>query len=953
MLCLRTFGGLALERDDQPLAAPMPRRRLLALLALIAGHDPPGISRDKLLAYLWPESDTGSARNNLKQGLYTLRHSLDVPLVRSTGGILRLDPDHITTDLWQFETTLACGDDAAAVRVYTGPFLAGFSIPRLEELQRWIEAERERLARRYALVLRTLAELADEHQERSAAVSWWRRLAAIEPLSSSSALGLIRALAAAGDANGAREQGRAHAAYVRAELGGPAAEAVVAFVDQLPEAPPPHSPVIPAAWTTPVIPDGSGTRAPEPRAVAMAAVMWSPLVWSIPAVPKALWRAVAAFWIIALSLNGFRSALEHRPVNSGLELEPVTLTVDPFSVTGSESGELGRALVALLEARLDGSDGLRIYARSASSQRTGARLYLRGQLMVTGGHLRAVASLFDRGNANAVVGRAEAEVQDNDVFQLADVLAGRLIAAHYSGAHERLTRVAVTSTRSLPALKAYLAGERRFQADSYPSAMEAFRQAVAADTGFALAYYRLSQAADWDGRRATALRTAQLAARYSERLSDHDRRLLRAYLVQRLGRIDEAERLYREIVVDYPEDAEAWFQLGEVLFRGNPLRGRSAEEATPALQRVLALEPGNQEALVHLARLAWLRGDRQGVDSLIRRTAAATRDSAVLGLRAFRAFALGDRPGRNQATRELIAQPGLVPATIALEAAVFVDDLAGSERFARLLVSGTHSCELRGLGRRMLAQAQLARGRPGSARARLATPTPCDAAASLELRSLYAALPFVPVRPRELKAVLRALKEWEAPAARDRWEEESGWPAPETVRLYGLGLVSLRLGDSLQAHNAAIALARRVDSSAAGEVAWSFSRSLRARLALARGHRAEALAYLEAARWERSAGRSPAEASDRFLRAELLLQLGRVDEAIGWYRSIAERSSYELVYLAPSQFRLGQIYDRRGDRARAVGYYRRFRELWRNPEPEVRGMLVQADRRLRALAAAE
>jgi TPR repeat protein len=78
-----------------------------------------------------------------------------------------------------------------------------------------------------------------------------------------------------------------------------------------------------------------------------------------------------------------------------------------------------------------------------------------------------------------------------------------------------------------------------------------------------------------------------------------------------------------------------------------------------------------------------------------------------------------------------------------------------------------------------------------------------------------------------------------------------------------------------------------------------------------------------------------------------------VDEAIGWYRSIAERSSYELVYLAPSQFRLGQIYDRRGDGAQAVGYYRRFRELWRNPEPELRGMVVQADRRLRALAAAE
>jgi hypothetical protein len=40
-------------------------------------------------------------------------------------------------------------------------------------------------------------------------------------------------------------------------------------------------------------------------------------------------------------------------------------------------------------------------------------------------------------------------------------------------------------------------------------------------------------AADWNGRRTTALWAAELAARYRDRLSDHDRRLVEAYLVQR------------------------------------------------------------------------------------------------------------------------------------------------------------------------------------------------------------------------------------------------------------------------------------------------------------------------------------------------------------------------------------------------------------------------------------
>jgi tetratricopeptide (TPR) repeat protein len=220
----------------------------------------------------------------------------------------------------------------------------------------------------------------------------------------------------------------------------------------------------------------------------------------------------------------------------------------------------------------------------------------------------------------------------------------------------------------------------------------------------------------------------------------------------------------------------------------------------------------------------------------------------------------------------------------------------------------------------------------------------------LELRTVYDALPFVRVPRRELTAVRRALEEWKSSTVRDQWQEESGWPAPQSVRLYGLGLISLRSGDTLPAHDAAVALARRSDRTPAGEIAWSFSRSLRARLALERGRPAQALASIEDAGWERSAGRSVAEASDRFLRAELLRQLGRVDEAIGWYRSIAERSSYELVYLAPAQFRLGQIYDRRGNAKEAISHYRRFRELWQYPDPELRPMVTEAERRLKSLA---
>jgi tetratricopeptide (TPR) repeat protein len=682
----------------------------------------------------------------------------------------------------------------------------------------------------------------------------------------------------------------------------------------------------------------------------MAAVL-SRWVLSVPAVPRQAWWAVAIYLAVALVLLASGPRDPRAAASIFVDDAVTTVAVMPFGVTGgAEAAELARGLEELVAGRLDGADGLRtVSAGSPSARLKAARLYVRGHL-ISGDHLRATATLYDRGNANLAVSRAEAQVSGTALFDLADALAAQLIAERYQGADERLTKVAVTSTRSLPALKAYLIGERRFQADSYPAAVDAFRQAVAADSTFALGYYRLSMAADWNGRRTTALWAAELAARYSDRLSDHDRRLVEAYLVQRRGRIDEAERLYREIVADYPEDSDAWLQLAEVLFRSNPLRGRSAEEAQPALQRVLSLNPHNKEALVHLARIAAMQGRQKAADSLIRLTTRVTPDSTVLGLRAFRAFALGDRPGRNEATRELIAQPGLIPATAALQAAVYVDDLTGAERFANLLTGRDRSCELQSLGRRMLAQAQLARGNPGVAMSRLASTEPCDSGASLELRAVYAAHPFVSAGRRELLRLLLALQSWRpAPAGGGR-HEDSTENISHLVRIYGTGLVALRLGDTVQAQGAAVALSRFRGRASGGEVGWSLSRSLRARLALERGRPVLALAALEEARWERAAGRSVAEASDRFLRAELLRQLGRTEEAIGWYASIAQRSSYELVYLAPAQLRLGQIYDRLGDSEEAVKHYRRFRELWRTPDPELRPIVTQVDRRMKALS---
>jgi tetratricopeptide (TPR) repeat protein len=241
-----------------------------------------------------------------------------------------------------------------------------------------------------------------------------------------------------------------------------------------------------------------------------------------------------------------------------------------------------------------------------------------------------------------------------------------------------------------------------------------------------------------------------------------------------------------------------------------------------------------------------------------------------------------------------------------------------------------------------MAQVELARGRLAAARARLASQTECDSAAALKLRTVYETLPFGRGDHADLVNLLQQL-------GRD-WSDSTAPAEDRAMRLYELGRVASALGDTALAHRSASTLAALNDPKREGACMRTLTQSLRARLALAQGRVARALALLEDAHWERVTVPSVAEADDRYLRAELLLRQGREREAAGWYGSMAQRFSYELVYLAPAQYRLGQIADRAGDSTAALGYYRRFLELWREAEPGA-PFVVQAGERVRELQA--
>lgn len=244
MFRLKLSGGASIEGPDGPLTGRPVQRRRLALLALLALARQRGLSRDKLIGYLWPRSDPEHARHLLSDSVYRINQAVGAEALIAAGDELRLNPERLPSDVREFAEAMSRGDWQRAVELHVGPFLDGFFLTDAVKLERWVDAQRERLARERARALEALAEAAERDARMADAVRWWRALAAHDPYSSRIALRLMRALDRVGDRAAALRLARAHTALLEEELGlAPDAE-LRAFVAELraPSARPPATP---------------------------------------------------------------------------------------------------------------------------------------------------------------------------------------------------------------------------------------------------------------------------------------------------------------------------------------------------------------------------------------------------------------------------------------------------------------------------------------------------------------------------------------------------------------------------------------------------------------------------------------------------------------------------------------------------------------------------------------
>ena len=921
MLILQTLGGLAVRRGDEPLSRVSTQRKRLALLAVLATAEPNSVPRDRLLALLWPESDTERARTSLKQTVFALRRELGEPDLFVGTGELRLNANIIQSDVAAFVRAVAAKDHGSAVELYSGLFLDGIRIGDEPELEAWIENQRGRLHRLYRESLRALTEVASAGDNSALVRERWEDIVADNPADSSAASILINQLLSLGNVAGAREVAVRHDSFIKKEWG------------EVPEAPLVD---VVEAWLSS---HRDRIQAIEPETVSVTNGVAANRRFAI-------WSEALA--VLAIILVG-GSAVAIPMLHSSRE-NTALISIQPADASGlkdaPEIDAMLREMVATA-APVSRSDPHKTKSKT--------RFLLTERFARVGRSLHLNAELVDRDTVfpgdkfrRPTVEELSVDGTDEDAERLGAVLGVRVVGRILGASSKALADAATVSTASISALRNYVVAESQYRQGHYAVAADGFERAVAADSNFAVAWYRLSVTCDWAARTDCSFDAAHRAARLSQNLDEHVRLLVDGLSAWHSADREAAEHIYAYITAEYPDDAEAWYQLGDSRFHLGPYAGLPIQAAREPFERAIRLDSSGPEAYIHLARIATLSGNVRAADTLYAR-AISRSDAASRGeLLVMRAFALHD----STAIRAFFEQQAPRESdeflwTIAERLASYGGDLDGSQRVFRVLAQNTRTPATRSAAHTELGEIALIRGHFFVADSEFAIAGSFTAPRfaeryAVERRRLMRLLPDLSIgglpAVRRLPTQSQAppstpRSEFSAPDLRDMAERRYG-ETPYLVDTFLDGLEAV--GKRPAAVEGAVAALERI-TGPQRDSAMSLAGALRVASAVHSKEWNTVLKYVDLKLASPLWG--PLMGIERYWYATALMNTGRHAEALQWFGSYEGVGIEQLAMAARAALRRAELMKALGDSSGAEHAYRMAKSVWKSADSSARPLL--------------
>ena len=374
-----------------------------------------------------------------------------------------------------------------------------------------------------------------------------------------------------------------------------------------------------------------------PTARAFAEALGAPA--RPPATTRRRWAAAALLGAVAVA--GLLWTLGPR---SGDALDPNRVMVYPLVLPADFKGPatLGEDVATMIGHALDGAGPLRwldgwtllepeirddirrlSLERAASLARArNSGYFVLGRVVVRGDSADVFLDLHAADDAEAVA-RGRATGLLDDAWRPGLGAVNELLPALIEGGDIDVS----VDWRDRPpaAIANFLLAEAAFRRVHLPEALDRYRDAVAADSTFAVAAIRGAQAATWNHRPGEA--SSLLTVALSRPLPPRYRHFALGYDHYLMGRADSAAAQFRLALSEDPELALAWMQLGEVYTHLLPLVGNPDSLADAAFSEARRLDPSAANTLLHPIEIRLRRGDLAAAGPMLEQFLSADPDT--------------------------------------------------------------------------------------------------------------------------------------------------------------------------------------------------------------------------------------------------------------------------------------------------------------------------------------
>ncbi len=580
----------------------------------------------------------------------------------------------------------------------------------------------------------------------------------------------------------------------------------------------------------------------------------------------------------------------------------------------------------------------------------GAGRFILGSVNELGPQVRIVASLYDA--EGGLDSRSQVSGIVNDLPTLVDSLTVGLIGTVVDEPLRGYVPVAAKTTRSVEALKAYLAGMHGMRSGNWDTAAPQFGLAVEIDSTFALGWARRTYMASGSPETVDSYR------RHRHKLPPRERSLYDV-ISDDTSSVRERLRRFEQVTAKYPQYADALFHHADYLFHNGYAHGYFLQDSRPLFERALNYDPNNYEIIFHLPQLMALAGEFDTLDSLIVKYAEQleARDD-LFWVQILSAAGQND----DMRLRELIDNRGRFLWDVeVVRVALWLGDIPRALSWWNPdSLRNEWDPHIHGTGTGYF---HYAAGQSRKADDVL-TAVSDVAALGTWARTVYRTVGPMQAPTYELESLLARIRDWDTTkvrmqnfAKRDIFEGRYA-----SVKSFLTGLVSLTLGDSALYSMSSKHLSETAARTGADRMELALANTLEAVRLWRLGDNLEALAVLSMADGIGDGQRLIASEYSgegrlfgliRYVRAEILFALGRHEEALRWYIALHETgwpTFVGLPFMGPSLLRQGEIHEILGNHEKARRAYTRFVELWDNADPYLQPYVQDARERIDALA---